>query len=492
MFVDPVKVQVTKTQTNRRVAELRHLLAVLATFLICLALQSAQPQAAKTPTDLVPGQVMEKVICDGDSTESYALYLPSSYTTTKRWPIIYAFDPDAMGKHPVELYREVAEKYGFVIAGSNTSRNFSKDEAKSMSVIWEDTHSRLQLDPRRIYTMGFSGGARMAGAMAVGCKKCEISGVIAHGAGYPTSHASADDGLLYFFAVGDRDFNWSEVITIRREREERGQAYRVRTFTGSHQWAPREVIEDAVTWLKLGAMRLGYEVKDDTFIDGLFRRTQAEALEAEKVHDSIAQLLAYRSLVSDFVGLRNVSECEIKLATLKKSSELKIALKKEQEEIDEQAALENRISPKLKAFAEENAADPVALGSEISQEMALLKRQKMQAKTEVQRLIAARAFAGLWADGIESGQMEFESRHFDRAAACFQLMSDVSDEIWPVLLLAEARTAQGKNKQALQSLHEAVRRGLKDPEILEKDDNLRALQSQAEFKKIVEELKGNR
>jgi dienelactone hydrolase len=485
-------VQVTKAQTGRRITKSRHLLALLAMFLICSALPSAQPLAATTPTGLVPGQLDEAVICDRDSTESYALYLPSSYTTTKRWPIIYAFDPDARGKHPVELYKELAEKYGFVIAGSNTSRNFSRDEAKSMSAIWEDTHSRLQLDPRRIYTMGFSGGARMAGAMALGCKKCEVSGVVAHGAGYPTSHASADDGLLYFFAVGDRDFNWSEVIAIRREREERGQAYRVRTFAGSHQWAPREVVEDAVAWMKLGAMRLGYEVKDDTFIDGLFLRTQAEAQEAEKIHDSIAQLLAYRSLVSDFFGLRNVSEYEIKLATLKKSVELKIALKKEKEEIDEQGALENRISPKIKAFAEESSADPVTLGIEISQDMAMLKREKVQAKAKEQRLVAARAFAGLWADGIESGQMEFESRHFDRAAACFQLMSGVSDEVWPVLLLAEARTAQGKNKQALQSLHEAVRRGLKDPEILEKDDNLRALQSQVEFQKIVEKLKGNR
>lgn len=492
MFAGRVKLQVTKTQTNRRVAESRHLLALFATFLICSALQSAQPQAAKTPTDLVAGQLIETMICDGDSTESYALYLPSSYTTTKRWPIIYAFDPSARGERPVKLYREIAEKYGFVIAGSNTSRNFSKDEAKSMSAIWEDTHSRLQLDPRRIYTMGFSGGARMAGAMALGCKKCEIFAVIAHGAGYPTSRASADDGLLYFFAVGDGDFNWSEVTTIRREREEKGQAYRVRTFTGSHQWAPREVMEDAVVWMKLGAMRLGREAKDDTFIDGLFRRTQAEAQKAEKMHDSIAQLLAYRSLVSDFVGLRNVSEYEIKLANLKKSVELKTALRKEQEEIDEQAAFENRISPKLKALAEGSAEDSVGLGNEISGEMAMLKRQKMQAKTEEQRLVATRAFAGLWADGIENGQMEFESRHFDRAAACFQLMSGVSDEVWPVLLLADARTAQGKNKQALQSLHEAVRRGLKDPEVLEKDDNLRALQSQAEFKKIVAELKGNR
>jgi hypothetical protein len=49
-------------------------------------------------TPPAPGQVIEKVVCEGSPDESYALYLPSNYTPSKRWPIIYAFDPGARGR----------------------------------------------------------------------------------------------------------------------------------------------------------------------------------------------------------------------------------------------------------------------------------------------------------------------------------------------------------------------------------------------------------
>jgi len=48
-------------------------------------------------------------------------------------------------------------------------------------------------------------------------------------------------------------------------------------------------------------------------------------------------------------------------------------------------------------------------------------------------------------------------------------MSSVGDDVWPVLLLAETYAARGDKKLALKSLREAVRRGLTDPSVLEKD-----------------------
>jgi dienelactone hydrolase len=439
---------------------------------------------------LAAGQLIETVICEGDPEQSYALYLPSNYTTTRRWPIVYAFDPGGHGNRPVELYKDIAEKYGFVIAGSNNSRNFSGDDSKrSMSAIWQDTHSRLTLDEHRIYTTGFSGGARVAGAMALSCRQCQIAGVIAHGAGYPSSRkAGAEDGLLYFFAIGDHDFNWPEVIGVRREREERGLRYRVRTFSGPHQWAPVEIMQDAIEWMMLNAMRLGQETPDAVFMDKVFRRTQGEAEEAEKIHDRIAQLTAYRSLISDFGGLKDVGEYEGKLAGLKKSAELKISLRKEQEQMAEQRAIEGEVSAKFRAFADGNTGDLPGLRTEVTEKMSLLKGQAEHAKNEAQRLVSARAFMGLWVEGIESGRREFELRHFDKAEAYFQLMSGVSDDPWPALLLAETRTAQGNKKQAIKDLREAVRRGLKDPEVIENDDRLQRLKAETEFQKIVEEL----
>jgi len=143
--------------------------ARILTIVVALLAVCANGQA-NAPASLPAGRVIESVTTVQYPDESYALYLPTGYTAARSWPILYAFDPLARGVVPVRLYKDIAEKYGFIIAGSNNSRNFSGQESsKSASAIWDDTHLRLALDERRTYTTGFSGGARMAGLIALRC-----------------------------------------------------------------------------------------------------------------------------------------------------------------------------------------------------------------------------------------------------------------------------------------------------------------------------------
>ena len=131
---------------------------------LCASWAYTLSQAQKAAELPAPGQIAD-VSSGSDAAQTYAMYLPSAYTPAKRWPIIYFFDPGGRGRRPVELYKDIAETYGFILAGSNNSRNFSSDEGKAVNAIWQDTHSRLALDERRSYASGFSGGARVA-AMA--------------------------------------------------------------------------------------------------------------------------------------------------------------------------------------------------------------------------------------------------------------------------------------------------------------------------------------
>ncbi|HZS98679.1 MAG TPA: hypothetical protein VFA40_17980 [Terriglobales bacterium] len=477
-------------RTDDRIGAIRQLRALARIIVLASLVQVftsvALCQAAQSPL-LPAGQIVD-VTCEGDTAQSYALYLPSTYSAAKHWPMIYFFDPGGVGRRPLELYKDLAEKYGFVMAGSNNSRNFSSDQSHVLNALWVDTHRRFAPDARLTYVSGFSGGARVAGLMALNCAQCQIAGVIANGAGYPSNRADAKDKLLYFFAVGDQDFNWPEVITVRREREDKGLAYRVRVFSGRHQWAPAEVMEDAIEWITLRAMQAGDRPPDAAFIDRQLRLRQADAGDAEKKNDAMAELAAYRSLASDFSGIRDVSETEKKLAALKKSPALKVALKKQQEQIDEQAASENEVSGKLHAYVSGSAEDGTTLASTIVQEMHQLNDQAEHSKNEVKRLVARRAFAGLFVEGIESGQEELESRHFDKAEACFDLMSKVSDSPWPVLLLAETYAAEGNKKQALRELKEAVRRGV-DVDAIESNERFQVLKTDPEFQKLVQAAK---
>ncbi len=456
--------------------------------LLCLCCLPVLPVYALNPADLPPPGQIGDVVCASDSSQSYALYLPSAYVPGKNWPIVYFFDPGGRGRRPLQLYKDLAEKYGFIFAGSNNSRNFSAEQSKSVNAIWLDTHLRLALDTHRIYTSGFSGGARVAGAMAPGCPKCEIAGVIAHGAAYPSNHP-VGERPLYFFAIGNEDFNWPEIMSARAEREEHGQPYRARVFSGPHQWAPANIMEDALQWLTLKSMQAGDLKPDAAFVDRIWQQTQAEADVAEKAKDAMVQFEAYRSLVLDFTGLRDTADASTKLAALKQSPSYKAARKQERDQINEQFNLEREIAPKLSAYREGSEPDPAALAREIVQAMGGLADQAAHAKNQSKRMIFSRAFSDLWAEGIENGQQELAARHFDKAEACFELMSQVRDEPWPYLLQAQTHIAAGKRKEALKDLQQAVNHGLKDADALESNSEFEVLKSDPEFQKLVSKLK---
>jgi dienelactone hydrolase len=237
---------------------------------------TAGSQAAGHPPSepLVAGQVIDKVLCAGSPGESYALYLPSNYAPSRLWPILYAFDPGARGRIPVTLYKDAAEKHGYIIVGSNNSQNFTNGPAeRSIVALWQDTHERFSLDEHRAYTTGFSGGARTATMVALRCPVCAVTGVIAHGAGYPNSDKpSQKDTFLYFAAVGNQDFNWGEIVELRRKREELGLPYRAEVFEGEHQWASAEIVEEAIEWMQLKAMQTGSLRRDDTSLGSSSRK----------------------------------------------------------------------------------------------------------------------------------------------------------------------------------------------------------------------------
>jgi dienelactone hydrolase len=447
----------------------------------------------QAPPPIPTGQVIDPVLCEKDASQSYAIYLPSNYTAEKPWPVIYAFDPLARGKLPVSLFKDAAEKYGYIIVGSNNSRNFALDESsKAANAIWIDTHTRLTLDPRQTYTTGFSGGSRIAGLVAANCQPCQIAGVIAQGAGYYDPGSPPATSLVYFLTVGDQDFNWPEVIGVRRERENSGTPYRVRVFAGPHQWAPPALLQEAVEWIHLKAMQANRRSPDSAFIEEAFSRVRSDAAAAEKANDALAQLDAYRSLVSDFRGLKPITEYEEKLAALKKSSGLKAALNQERDEIEEQHALTASTSALLGKFADAGWDDRLSFKRDIWDAFAHLETEAKRASSDSRRNLYRRCFNDLWAQGIEAGQSQLVERHPDIAINYFQLMAEVApQEPWPALLSAEAYAASGNKKDALKSIREALRRGLKNPDAIEKDRNLEALRTDPEFQKLVAGMKKN-
>lgn len=449
--------------------------------------------AAQNTGELDPsksrGTVVPTVPCLHDPSQSYALYLPSNYSPDRRWPIIYAFDPFARGSVPVELYRQAAEKYGYIVAGSNNAKNGPGSlEMAAAQAVWEDTHRRFAIDKDRVYTTGLSGGARFATSFALYCYTCSVAGVIAHGATYPVKEAApANDHFLYYVAIGDKDFNFPEVAELRAKKEEKRAGFKVKVYPGPHQWAPADVVEDAVEWLELKAMQAGKEKPNPAFIQQQLEKAQGEATQAEQAGDTLIEFYALRSLAVDFKGLVDVSRFEGQLATLKKSKALKHARQQENHEIDRQRSLTASTSADIAGLAQVGPEQVSVLQQRIMSVFADLWRQLKSGARD--RLVYVRAFNQLWIEGIEDGQEQFRKNEYVRAGAYFQLMADVApDQSWPLLLLAETKVREGDKKAALKALDAAVKRGVKSPQSLTGDPELAPLQGDPEFQRIVKKV----
>jgi len=445
------------------------------------------------PEGIHPGEVIESVPCKRFPGQSYALYLPSAYTPQKKWPVVYAFDPGAEGDIPVSKYHEVAEKYGYILAGSNNSQNFlGASEGTAIQAMLEDVEERFSLDPARIYTTGFSGGARVATLVALRCADpCKVAGVVASGATYPgNASPSAKDSFLYFMALGETDFNYPEVVQTRLAKERFGSPYRMRLFPGPHQWAPAAVFEETVEWFQLRAMHAGAIPKDEAFIAEQRKKALAEVGQAEAEHETLRAFFAYKSLAEDFQGLADVADAQAKLESLKRSPELKKALDKERADVEMQQQLEGEAAANIARFFQNPTGFDPDLRSSILTTMQTLKRNGQNAKDEGRKRVYLRAESSLFAQLVEEGQRRKMAGKFSEALSFFEVLGEASPErAWPPLLIAETRTAMGDHKRALKALRQAANTGHIDAQLLEKDQDLAPLFSDPGFQQIVAELK---
>jgi pimeloyl-ACP methyl ester carboxylesterase len=193
------------------------------------------------------------VKCAADQSQTYALYLPSHYSPDRPWNLILAFDPRGQGRQGVEHLQAAAEKYGYIVAGSNNSRNGPPQiSLTAVQAMWSDVVKRFSINPKRIYTAGLSGGARIA--MKVALDSNEIAGVIASSAGFPPGHRRSDLRFVLFGTAGTEDFNYLEMRQLDRELS---SPHRVVIFEGGHTWLPSSLAVQAVEWLEFQASHPG-------------------------------------------------------------------------------------------------------------------------------------------------------------------------------------------------------------------------------------------
>ena len=424
---------------------------VLTAFCPLARAQQSSPASPAQQT-LPVGKVIPKVSSATQAEQSYALYLPSGYTSEKHWPIVYAFDPAARGSMPVELMKSAAERYGYIVAGSNNAQNGPwKPEFEAAQATYHDTHMRLAIDNNRLYLAGFSGGARFAASLARDCK-C-AAGLFLNGAGFsPSSPPAAGATFSVFAAIGTLDFNYGEAVSLDAKLETLHYAHALRRFDGSHDWAPASVMDEAFAWFRLIAMKEGREARDMTFVKEEAGKAEERGKTLELAGDRYDSWEEYRQAADTFDGLADSSSFREHAAALEKEKAVRQGAKREQKEFEEQARLTAGISTEVAALNQNSPDTPSAQG-QVEQQISELRSRAKHEKNPEELRVVERALVGVYIELMEDGEERSKAKDNLDALPYFELASEANPESVSALEeVAAARALNGDRKGAIEAL----------------------------------------
>jgi pimeloyl-ACP methyl ester carboxylesterase len=459
----------------------------LLAVILCQEHADAQP-VREFPT----GTIVPIVATRAEPDQTYALYLPSSYDAGRAWPVIFAFDPAARGQLPLDCFKESAERYGYIVVGSNVSRNGPLGPSlRAGLAMMRDVLDRFSVDERRLYTTGFSGGARVATEMAL-AQQGRIAGVIGCAAGFPEEEKpTARTPFAFCGTVGDADYNWVEMNRLDRALASLGKPHRLLRFSGGHTWPPGDVAMAAVEWLELQAMKAGTRPTNAALVDGWMQRELSRASDEESRGNPYEAWLRYSDLATTFRGLIDVQPFGARADALQNQDGVRKQIRAERDAEDLELVRRVEIARYVGQMSDTEQLADAARG--LYALIGVLKRDEQRARTPSERLLARRLIEHANITAYYAGEPMFESGEYHAALSYFQIQAAIHPESSAIQYRVAVTCGRaGDRTNALKALKIAADRGFADTARIEQEAGFEKLRNDPRYGQILDVVRKNK
>jgi len=308
---------------------LKHFLLIILIFNYCFL--------ASQESDFPIGEIVDSIAVSTTSIETFALYLPNNYKPNTPSSIVFIFDPAARGKIGIHPFIKGAEKYNYILICSNNSKNGPYNQnIEIASRLYDKVFADFSINPKRVYTAGFSGGARLASRIAV--LNDHIQGVIACGAGIDSNQVLFHNDIQFSYAaiVGDKDMNLLEMYKTKDYITKFKVSNELFVYDMDHKWPSQEQILEAFDWMQLEAYKKGLTKRNDKNIKSSYYSFYKKAKKLESDHKMVYAQEAYKRINKNFnlyYQLDSIREklkaLRINKALLKEKKELKAHFEQE-------------------------------------------------------------------------------------------------------------------------------------------------------------------
>lgn len=429
------------------------------------------------------GEVVDSVICLKQPVQTYAVYTPSYYSEEKAWPIIYIFEPGARGVLPVNIFKRAAEKWGYIVVGSNNSKNGHWDVVfEAANAMFDDTHKRFNVDKNRIYTSGFSGGARAAIAIAALTKK--IRGVIGCGAGSSNSiehQLNVENKVPYVGVIGDIDMNYLEVKKQEKTFNNIGIKNIRLVWPSIHQWPPSHMIDKAIQWMEyqtndtLSVERRSLIEKNFmSYRDSLYENSQ------EREGTRIAKYLKRDMNIEPEHHMISYEDSK----EFKKESKIIAKNDKKEESFREMYFKEAAKIPQTRL----NKIDSVNPIRWWKTEVNRWQKKKNSKDVNVQKM-SLRLLNHIWASFAEQSFNYERAQDYELALRLNEIwLYGQPTSVWPLWSRAKLYALNKDKEGALEYLERAYDNGMSRIQSITQQDAFKILQEEARYKQLVSKL----
>jgi predicted esterase len=471
--IAPRKLAVTAARiaTPRRYSAHMRRAFVLALLSLAAVAGAAEPER---------GKLVEHVAARSDATQTYTLYLPSTYDPKHEYPLLFVFDPRQHGTKAAEIFKDAAEEFGWILISSNDTRSDgdSAPNEKAVRALIPEV-SRYAVNPDRVYATGFSGTAILA--WGVGLMTGKLAGVIGVGGRYVDGVPPAQFTFAHYGFTGSRDFNNREMRMVEAELDRTNKVpHRLHVFDGTHEWISPQLAHDALGWMEVLA-------KNERVTPKIF----AEDVAAADAMQGLEALRRYRAILRTYDGRANVDAIRTKVAQLETDPAVQRAIKDEAKWDEFEKDYVNQVFARIgNLFATLRAQETPANAYDAARVFRVKDLRRHAGASGAEAATGRRLLEAVYTQAsFYLMRQLFERQEYALAAALLGMAADIHPDLWYTWYnLGAAQARAGNRKAALEALEKAVGAGFTNAEMLAKDEDFTSVRGEKKYQEIAARL----
>jgi len=421
-----------------------------------------------------------------NSTETFALYLPKSYDETKLSAVVFIFDPNGNGANGMQHFIASAEKFNYILVASNNTKNGVAYDInfEIANRMFATVFSTFTIDERQIYAAGFSGGSRLAAAIAALTGK--MQGVIACGAGLKINESFTPNAKMFSFVglVGDEDMNYQEMFDTKQWLDKFDVDNELFVYNDTHRWPPATQIERAFGWLELQAYKKRIRGIDSQFVQSYFE-TQYKIADSLVLHNTFRSVNEYESIIKNFAPYFELKATQRKVDGMKISPQYK-------SQIAERAANSKEENALYEKFSRVYSNDILIAQSEDNfqwwrNELKQLNSDIAHSENTQRGKMLKRLKYALFAGVYESSMGYLAVKKYKHALYCDQLLVHFNpDQAYWYFRVAQSYAHNDDFKHTIRNLKKAKELGLPQFENIQQLPLFAKFKQKKKFQKLFE------